>query len=370
MAEKITITINGQQVEAEKGMTVLEAARSADIYIPTLCHYPDLEPYGGCRLCIVEIENMRGMPTACTTPVTNGMVITTESEGLHEVRRMALELILSSHPCDCLECHRRERCGPYDVCLRHVAVTDRCVVCPSNGICELQQVVDYVGVHELRVSKDTRTVPVDTSNPFFDLDRNRCILCARCVRTCQEITGVGAIDMSYRGYAMKVATFGDTSLMDSICRSCGECMVRCPVGALTPKETTRPEKEVKTVCTYCGVGCQMYLGVKDNKVVSVRGNEEGPANHGRLCVKGRFGIAEFVNHPERLTAPLVRKNGTLVETSWDEALSIVAGKLGSYKGEEVSVISSARSTNEDNYVMQKLARAVLGTNNVDHCARL
>ncbi|MBA7670524.1 NADPH-Fe(3+) oxidoreductase subunit alpha [subsurface metagenome] len=174
-------------------MTVLEAARSADIYIPTLCHFPDLEPYGGCRLCIVEIENMRGLPTACTTPVTEGMVVTTESPAVNETRRMALEFILSTHPCECLECHRRERCGPFDICLRHVAVTDRCVVCPSNDNCELQEVVDYLGVHELRIARDPTPRVVDNSNPFFDLDRNRCILCARCVRACQEITGVGAI---------------------------------------------------------------------------------------------------------------------------------------------------------------------------------
>ena len=368
--EKITLTINGQEIQANRGMTVLEAARSADIYIPTLCHFPDLEPYGGCRLCIVEIENMRGLPTACTTPVTEGMVVTTESEAVNETRRMALEFILSTHPCECLECHRRERCGPYDICLRHVAVTDRCVVCPSNDNCELQQVVDYLGVHELRVARDTTPRVVDNSNPFFDLDRNRCILCARCVRACQEITGVGAIDMAYRGYGMKVATFGDTSLMDSICRSCGECMVRCPVGALTPKDTIRPEEEVKTVCPYCGVGCSMYLGVKDGKITGVRGDPEGPANQGRLCVKGRFGIAEFVNSSQRLTSPLVRKDGILVETSWDEALQLVADRLGRYHSDELAVISSAKATNEDNYVMQKFTRAVLGTNNVDHCARL
>jgi len=368
--EKITLTVNGQEVEATKGMTVLEAAQAGGIYIPTLCHHPDLEPYGGCRLCVVEIEKVRGLPTACTTPATDGMVVTTESPAINEVRRTSLELLLSNHPCDCLECHRRDRCGPFDICLRHVAVTDRCVVCPSNGTCELQKVVDYVGVHELRVSKDTRSLPVDTSNPFFDIDRNRCILCARCIRACQDITGVGAIDMAYRGYAMKVATFGDTPLMDSICRSCGECMVRCPVGALTPKETSRPDKEIKTICPYCGVGCQMYLGVQDNRVVCVRGDEEGPANQGRLCVKGRFGIAEFVNHPERLTTPLIRKNGHLEEASWEEALALIAERLGNYKGDEVAVISSAKSTNEDNYVMQKFARVALGTNNVDHCARL
>jgi predicted molibdopterin-dependent oxidoreductase YjgC len=368
--DNVKLTINGQEVNATRGMTVLEAARSADIYIPTLCYYPDLENYGGCRLCIVEIEKMRGLPTACTTPVTEGMVVNTESEAISEVRRAALELILSTHPCDCLECHRRERCGPYDVCLRHVAVTDRCVTCPSNNNCELQQVVDYIGIRELRIAKDTTPRAVDISNPFFDIDRNRCILCARCVRACQEVTGVGAIDMAYRGYGMKVATFGDTSLMDSICRSCGECMVRCPVGAMTPKETARPEREVKTTCTYCGVGCSMYLGVKDGMITGVRGDPEGPANQGRLCVKGRFGIAEFVNHKDRLTTPLIRKAGKLVEVSWDEALDLVAARLGKYQGDEVAVISSAKATNEDNYVMQKFTRAVMGTNNIDHCARL
>jgi predicted molibdopterin-dependent oxidoreductase YjgC len=368
--DKITLTINGQEVSATRGMTVLEVARAADIYIPTLCHFPDLEPYGGCRLCVVEIEQTRGLPTACTIPAADGMKVTTESPAINAVRRLSLELILSAHPCDCLDCHRRERCGPYDVCLRHVAVTDRCVVCPANENCELQQVVDYLGVRKLGIPRDTTPRAIDTSNPFFDLDRNRCILCSRCVRACQEITGVGAIDMAYRGYNMKVATFGDTSLMDSICRSCGECMVRCPVGALTPKETVRPEREVKTVCPYCGVGCSMYLGVKDNRIINVRGDEQGPVNQGRLCVKGRFGIAEFVNHQDRLTTPLIRKNNRLTAASWEEALSLVAVRLGKYHGDEVAVISSAKSTNEDNYVMQKFARAVLGTNNVDHCARL
>jgi predicted molibdopterin-dependent oxidoreductase YjgC len=367
---KITLTINGKSIEAKEGMTVLEAALAADIYIPTLCYHPDLEPYGGCRLCVVEIEKVRGLPTACTIPATDGMVVITESPAISESRRMSLELILSNHPCACLECHRRQRCEPYDICLRQVAVSDRCVVCPANGSCELQKVVDYIGVHELRVHKYDRSFPVDTSNPFFNIDRNRCILCARCVRTCQEITCVGAIDMAYRGYAMKVATFGDTPLMESICRSCGECLVRCPVGALTPKETFRPEKEVKTTCIYCGVGCQMYLGVKDNQVVSIRGDTEGPVNQGLLCVKGRFGITEFVNHRDRLKKPLIKRHGRFEEASWEEALSLVADKLKDYQSDEVAVISSAKSTNEDNYVMQKFARAVLGTNNIDHCARL
>jgi len=371
--DEIWLTINGQAVKAEKGMTVLEAAQSAGIYIPTLCYDPDLEPYGGCRLCVVEIEKMRGYPTACTMPAADGMVVHTETEAVNNIRRVALELLLTDHPSDCLVCDRRtatERCNPYDICLRSVSITDRCVTCPSNGRCELQKVVDYVGITELHLPRATRVFPVDTSNPFFDLDRNRCILCARCVRACDEITGVGAIDLAYRGYSMKVATFGDKPLIESICRSCGECVNHCPVGALTPKETHQPEQEVKTTCPYCGVGCQMYLGVRDGQVISVRADRDNEVNRGRLCVKGRFGIAEYVSHPERLTTPLIRRNGQFVEATWDEALDLVAKKFGSYRSAELAVISSAKCTNEENYVVQKFSRAVLGTNNVDHCARL
>ncbi len=366
----VALTIDGQEVKVPQGATVLEAALQAGIYIPTICYHPDLKPYGGCRLCIVQIQGMRGYPTACTTPANNGMVVTTSSPVLNDIRRTTMELILRSHPCECLTCNRRERCGPNDVCLRSVAVTDRCVTCPSNGTCELQKVADYLGMQEMTIPKEEKPRDIDRSNPFFDLDRNRCILCGRCTRTCQEITCVGAIDFAYRGYDMKVSTFEDKPLMESICRSCGECVVRCPVGALTFKDTTRPEYEVKTVCPYCGVGCSMYLGVKGDKVVSVRGDVEGAANHGRLCVKGRFGIAEFVNHEDRLKTPLIRKNGKLTQVTWDEALDFVAEKLASFNSDEVAVITSAKATNEDNYIIQKLARAVLGTNNVDHCARL
>jgi predicted molibdopterin-dependent oxidoreductase YjgC len=368
--DKIHLKINGQDVEANPGMTVLEAALAAGIYIPTLCYHPDLEPYGGCRLCIVEIEKMRGMPTACTTKAAEGMVVTTNSPAIQDIRRDLLNLLLRRFPCECLTCEKREKCKPDDDCERKVAVSDRCSTCASNGVCEMQKVVDYVGIRELELPRDEEKRTEDSSNPFFNVDHNRCILCARCVRTCQEITCVGAVDMSYRGHKMKVATFNDVPLFDSICRSCGECMARCPTGALNPKEVIRPDKEIKTTCTYCGVGCSMYLGVKDGKISGVRGDPEGPANKGNLCVKGRFGIVEFVNHGERLTMPLIRKNGELAEASWEEALSLVAEKLGKYRGDEVAVISSAKSTNEDNYVMQKLARAVLGTNNVDHCARL
>jgi len=345
MIDPISLTINGIKLKVNKGATVLEAAQEAGIYIPTLCSDPDLEPYGSCRLCVVEIEGMRGLPTACTTPATPGMVVHTETPAVNDVRRTVVELLIADHPTDCLTCRKNQQC-------------------------ELQKVAAYLGITERRFPHTDRMLPVDTSNPFFDLDRNYCILCGKCVRACTEVTGVGAIDLAYRGYDAIVATFGEKPLIESICRSCGECAVRCPVGALVPKDTTQPTREVKTTCPYCGVGCQMYLGIKDEQVISVRGDRDNDVNVGRLCVKGRFGIAEYVTHPERLTSPLIRQNGRFAEVTWDEALDEVATRLSRYQPDEVAVISSAKCTNEENYILQKFARAVLGTQNVDHCARL
>jgi len=366
---EIRLTIDGQEVKASTGMTVLEAAQSAGIYIPTLCADPDLKPYGGCRLCIVEIEKMRGFPTSCTTPATEGMIVKTNTEAVNEVRRTVVELLLSDHPSECLICHRRERCGPFDICLRNVAVTERCVTCAKNEHCELQDIVDYLGITELPFKHTERSYPVDTSNPFFYRDLDKCVLCGKCVRVCDEVLGVGAVAIINRGFDSKVATFGDRPIIDSNCVSCGECVAHCPVGALMPKVTERPEEEVATTCTYCGVGCGLYLGVKDGKVISVRGKREGTVNNGFLCVKGRFGF-DFINHEDRLKSPLIKKNGKFVEAGWDEALTLVSQKLGGYKPNELAVVSSAKCTNEDNYVAQKFARAVLKTNNVDHCARL
>jgi len=368
--DTIKLTIDRQEVKARAGMTVLEAAQSAGIYIPTLCADPDLKPYGGCRLCIVEIEKMRGLPIACTTPVTEGMVVKTNTPAVNKVRRANVELILADHPSECLICDRRDRCGPLDICLRSVAVTERCVTCPKNEHCELQTIVDYLGITEIPFRRTLRSYAVDDSNPFFYRDLNKCILCAKCVRVCDEVVGAGAIAIINRGYSSKVAAFADKPILDSsTCVSCGECVAHCPVGALMPKEDKLPTEEVSTTCAYCGVGCGMYLGVRDGRVISVRGSRENTVNNGFLCVKGRFGF-DFINHPERLKYPLIRKNGKLVKAGWNEALELVAGKLGKYKAEELAVVSSAKCTNEENYIAQKFARAVLGTGNVDHCARL
>ena len=343
--ETLTLTINGVEVKSKRGATVLEAARDAEIYIPTLCHDPDLEPYGACRLCVVEIEGMRGLPTACTTPATDGMVVRTETPQVNRVRRTTIELLSADHPRECL-------------------------TCPRNQRCDLQKVAAYLGLRGLPFKKTTRERSIDSSNPFFDRDMNYCILCGKCVRTCDEILGVGAIAFTFRGYASEIATFGDKPILESNCVSCGECVVRCPTAALVPKKLTPPTQELKTICPYCGVGCGIYLGLRGGEVVSVEGDPESPANKGKLCVKGRFGIIDFVNHAERLTSPLVRKDGALVEASWDEALDLVASKLAQYKGDKFAAISSAKGTNEENYLIQRFTRSVMGTNNIDHCARL
>jgi predicted molibdopterin-dependent oxidoreductase YjgC len=342
------LTIDGVQVRARQGTTVLEAAREAGIYIPTLCYDDDLEPYGACRLCIVEIDGMRGMPTSCTTVATEGMVVHTETQLVATSRKATIELIMANHIGECLSC-------------------------AQNQNCELQAVARYVGVdekHFKQLRRSRRVVPLDESNPAYVRDMNKCILCARCVRACHEVTGIDAIDIAFRGNAATVSGLGDKPIMLSRCETCGECVSRCPTGALTYRETRQPTREVRTTCPYCAVGCQMLLGVRGDEIVRVRGDKEGPSNEGHLCVKGRFGIAGFVHHPSRIKTPLIKRDGVFEPATWEEALDLIASRFRSYAPEEIGVVSSARATNEDNYVMQKFGRAVLGTNNVDHCARL
>jgi formate dehydrogenase alpha subunit len=362
--DTIRLTINGRQVVAEKGATVLEAALEAGIYIPKLCYDPDLKPYGGCRLCVVEIEKMRGLVSSCTTPATEGMVVRTDTPRVNQSRRITMELIGANHHGDCL-------------------------ACVKNQDCELLKIARYLGIeqeHIARLRKSTQVLPIDDSHPAFIRDLNKCILCAKCVQACHEIVCHDAIDIAFRGNSARIATFGDKPIAESICKSCGECVMRCPTGALVPKWEKPPTEEVKTTCPYCGVGCSIYLGVRDNKVVSMRGDHEGPANRGSLCVKGRWGY-DFLSHPERLTKPLIRLPGVarkasqdgqvyeiFREASWDEALKLAANKLLELKevcgADSIAALSSAKCTNEDNYVMQKFVRAVIGTNNIDHCARL
>ncbi|MGQ9681794.1 MAG: formate dehydrogenase subunit alpha [Anaerolineae bacterium] len=342
----INLTIDGIVVAAREGQTVLEAALAQGIYIPHLCHHPDLKPVGVCRLCMVEIAG-RGVTISCKTPVAEGMVVRTETPEIALARKVAVELLVVNHHVDCLACAKDTECG-------------------------LQDAARFVGITGERLEQlrhMSRVLPLDTSNPFFVRDANKCVLCGICVRTCEEIVGASAIDYAFRGYATVISTMGNKPIAQSRCESCGECVVRCPVGALLPKEAIKPAREVKSVCGYCGVGCNIYLGARGDKVVSVRGVPGSPVNQGRLCVKGRYGYS-YVGHRERLRSPLVRRDGTLVEASWDEALDLVAARLAVHRGEQFAALASARCSNEENYVLQKFTRAVMGSHNVDHCARL
>ncbi len=345
----ITLSIDGRKATVLEGTTVLEAARAVEIYVPTLCYDEGLEPYGACRMCIVEIEGMKGLPTACTTRAADGMVVRTETEELTRVRRMICEMLIADHPSECLRCS-------------------------SNQKCELQKVAYHLGIRDLRLDRTEREAVFDDSNPFFTRELGKCILCGRCWRACGELRAVGAIEVVGRGYDSRVAGFGDRPIAQSACESCGECVDRCPVGAISPKrEVLPPTGQVRTICPYCGCGCGLVLGTRGGRIVSVRGDPLHPVSRGSLCVKGRFGL-DFVGNADRLTAPLVRRDGKLQQAGWEEALDLVARRLSQIKAahgpDAIAGLSSAKCTNEENYLFQKFIRAAVGTNNVDHCARL
>jgi formate dehydrogenase (NADP+) alpha subunit len=339
------LTVNASTVSVEPGATVLDACRGAGVFVPTLCDDPDLEAYGGCRLCIVKIEGLRGMPTACTTPAAEGMKVTTDDPEIQDVRRWTTQLLLADHP-------------------------QECDACTHDGSCGLQDVAEHLGVRQRLLRRMARDAKVDDSNACFSVDMRKCILCAKCVRACEEVQHLGAIGLVRRGFESAVEPFGGGLIADSSCESCGECVERCPTGALVPRGFLQPERESSTVCPYCGTGCRILLGVKGNAVVSARGDRESPVSRGRLCVKGRFGSFEFVSHKDRLTTPLIRTRDGFREASWNEALGVVARELAKHRGSAFGALSSAKVTNEDNYVFQKFARAAMGTHNVDHCARL
>ncbi len=371
-----TITINGHELTIQSGETILEVARRHHIDIPTLCHLKGTIPTGACRICVVEVEGARTLLASCATPANAGMKVQTESPAVVAARREILQLLLSSgnHNCAVRGSDSQEWTSFQ---LKVQNEDGRDALCPVWGDCRLQDLAYRYQVNGERFAATPTRYPIENVNPFIVRDFSRCIMCGRCVQACNDVQVNNAINFGYRGPDAKIVAAGDRPLKDSDCVFCGECVQACPVGALVEKDAryeVRPweTQKVRTTCSYCGVGCQLYLHVKDDRVVKVTGVDAAP-NHGSLCVKGRFGY-HFINSPERLTTPLIKENGAFREASWDEALDFTAGRLKQIRddhgGDAIGVLTSARITNEENYIAQKFARAVLKTNNVDHCARL
>lgn len=376
MAEKNIITINGNDFAFEPGETILEVGRRNFVDIPTLCHLKGAIPTGACRVCVVEVEGARSLLASCVTPATDKMVVRTESKPVVDARRLIIQLLLSSGNHNCAVRGSDDRDWTrFQLNVQKDDHSDE--LCPVWGDCRLQDLA-----YQYQVSGDifpyTGTkYPLEDVNPFVVRDFSRCILCGRCVQACNDIQVNNAINFGYRGADTKIIASGDRPLKDSDCVFCGECVQVCPVNALVEKDVryqVRPWETIKTrtTCSYCGVGCQLELHVKNDQVVKVDGVDAAP-NYASLCVKGRFGY-HFINSPDRLTKPLIKENGEFREATWDEALDLVAKKFSEIKknhgADSIGVLTSARISNEDNYIASKFTRAVLKTNNIDHCARL
>jgi len=361
----INLTINGKAIQAQQGQTVLEAAIANGISIPTLCYHKDLSPVGSCRLCIVEVEKSRGQVAACNLPVAEGMVVSTETPSLVLSRRTVLSLLLKNY-------------------------TDADYGLRDKHISEFEHWLQVYDVPVPERNATTPRYPVNSDpNPFIWVDLNKCILCTRCIRACEEVQGRFVWGVGERGSHTRIIAGADTTLLEARCESCGACAAYCPTGALDHKLSIHlgeSDRKVTTTCTYCGVGCQLDLNIKDGKVIRVTSNPDAPVNGMHLCVKGRYGY-DFIHHPDRLSAPFVRRylleggekrlQGPAwdwVETDWNTALDLtarnLAAKRNEFGGSSIGVLTSAKCLNEENYLMSKLARQVLGTNNIDHCARL
>ncbi len=357
LSEKlIGLEIDGVEISVPEGTSVLRAAALAGINVPKLCASDNLEAFGSCRMCAVQIEGRRGYPASCTTPVAEGMSVKTQNQKLGKLRRNIMELYISDHPLDCL-------------------------TCPANGNCELQDVAGEVGLRDVRYGFDGENhldAETDDSNPYFSFDPSKCIVCSRCVRACEEVQGTFALTIEGRGFESKVAASQNDDFMDSECVSCGACVQACPTSTLMEKsviDVGMPEHSVVTTCAYCGVGCSFKAEMKGDQLVRMVPYKGGDANHGHSCVKGRFAFG-YATHKDRIKEPMIRDSidQPWRTVSWEEAIGFAARRLkdiqGQYGRESIGGITSSRCTNEETYLVQKLVRAAFGNNNTDTCARV
>ena len=356
---KIKVTLNGKEVWATRGETILQAAKKNGVEIPTLCYHSALPPFGACRVCLVEVKSEKNLVASCAYPIEGELAISTESERVKRARRTVLDLLLSDHPYDCMTCEK-------------------------SGNCLLEKYAYDYGIKKPLFEGERRKLPVKDGRPFLVRDLEKCILCGRCVEVCGNVVGANALDFAFRGSATTIVSGFDQPLKDGGCVFCGNCIEVCPVGALRELEAEGQGRiwelaKVKTICPYCGVGCNLEVQAKDNRIVKIGSWLESPVNQGWLCVKGKFGF-EYVGHPDRLKKPLKRSgprgeaSAGFTEIEWEEALNLIVRRFTEIKessgSDGLAGLSSAKCTNEENYLFQKFVRVVFGTNNIDHCARL